>query len=555
MKNIYKISLLASTIALLSSCQEVDSLDFQVEKSEAIVKMEELNSYQDLKSYVNRETNPNFKLGAGITMSDYNNKSIVYRLTNRNFDELTAGYAMKHGAIVQSDGSLDLDNVNEFLMSASESETSVYGHTLAWHSNQNATYLNKLIAPDTLSATGPGWDLVTKADFETDNSSNYSVSTSVTASFTAQGEGANGTGRALKVNNAIVRDNDWNAQFFLSFPAVQLGEKYTLTMDIRSDVEAEYSTQAHVTPGAYKHYAFFEGLKSKTTWTTYTNEITIVDAQVTSGAIAFNLGKTATNFYFDNITLTKYNATGSVQVEEKTPEQKKEILGEALDNWISEMVTNCAPYVKAWDVVNEPMDDASPYDLKTGIGKSLASDEFYWQDYLGKDYGVEAFRAARANGNSDDLLFVNDYNLEYNLDKCRGLIEYVEYIESKGQTVDGIGTQMHISINSNKENIATMFELLAATGKLIKVSEVDVRVLVEEPSDAILQQQADMYKYVVDMYKTHIPANQRYGITVWGVTDSQEGATWLPKEKQGLWNVEYSRKPAYTSFADGLSGL
>src|SRR5690606_15664088 len=149
----------------------------------------------------------------------------------------------------------------------------------------------------------------------------------------------------------------------------------------------------------------------------------------------------------------------------------------------------------------------------------------------------------------------NDYNLEYNLDKCKGLIDFVEYIESEGQTVDGIGTQMHIDINSNKENIATMFQLLAETGKLIKVSELDVRVLTDNPTEEILQQQADMYKYVIEMYGKYIPANQQYGITVWGLIDSAENASWLPGEKQGLWNLNYTRKPAYAGFAEGLKLL
>src|SRR5690606_1731130 len=113
----------------------------------------------------------------------------------------------------------------------------------------------------------------------------------------------------------------------------------------------------------------------------------------------------------------------------------------ALTQFISGMVDTCKNYVKAWDVVNEPMDDGKPYELKTGIGKAnIASDEFYWQDYMGKDYAVEAFKLARQHGNQDDKLFINDYNLEYNLDKCKGLIQYVEYIESKGAKVDGIGT-------------------------------------------------------------------------------------------------------------------
>lgn len=559
MNKLYKISLLSLVLIMAASCTNDNTLKYEYDKPASIASQEQINAYSDLKNYVDRSTNPNFKLGAGISLNDYTSKSIIYRITNKNFDEITLGYEMKHGAIVKSDGSLGLDNVNKLLKTAQEANVSVFGHTLCWHANQNATYLKSLIAPDVLSSTGPGWDLVTGADFETDNTSNYQYNSNVTASFTAVGQGANGIGRALKLNNAAVRDNDWEAQLFIKFsPAVVAGEKYELTMSVRSDVDASYPTQAHVTPGAYKHWDFFGAISSTTAWTTYTKQITVSAEQATCGVIAFNLGKTATNFYFDNITLKKYNATGSIQTKEKTPEEKKILIGGALDKWITDMVKNCAPYVKAWDVVNEPMDDANPYELKTGVARNnMAADEFYWQDYLGKDYAVEAFRLARKSGNAKDKLFINDYNLEYSMDKCKGLIQYVNYIESKGQKVDGIGTQMHITINSDKANIETMFQLLAATGKLIKVSELDVAAG-KSPTESDLQKQADMYKYVVDMYMKYIPANQRYGITVWGLIDSKSDSSWLPGENQGLWKEEiydYARKSSYASFAEGLKGV
>jgi endo-1,4-beta-xylanase len=555
MKKIYRIVPLAALLLSLASCTESDPLSYDVEKPSTVANQEEINAYSDLKTYVDRSANPNFKLGAGISLSDYTSKSLMYRLVNKNFDEITLGYEMKHGAIVQADGKLDLDNVNKLLKTAKEANVSVFGHTLCWHANQNAVYLKSLIAPDVLASTGPGWDLVTNNDFETTNSSNYQYTSNVTASFTAAGQGAYGTGRALKLTNASVRANEWDAQFYIKFsPAVKVGEKYKLTMDVRADASASSPTQAQLNVGGYKHWDFFGAVPYTATWTTYVKEITVTTQMVDCNTIAFNLGKIATNFYYDNVKIERYNATGSIQIQEKTPEQKKIIIAGALDKWITGMVKNCAPFVNAWDVVNEPMDDGKPYELKTGVGRqNMAADDFYWQDYLGKDYAVEAFRLARKSGNSTDKLFINDYNLEYSTDKCKGLIEYVKYIESKGQKVDGIGTQMHITINSDKAKIETMFQLLAATGKLIKVSELDVAAGLK-PTKQDLQLQSDMYKYVVDMYMKYIPANQRYGITVWGLTDSKADSSWLPGQNQGLWDLKFTRKTAYTGFVNGLKG-
>ena len=563
MKKIYKIVPFAAFLITLASCTESHLLSYDVEKPVTITNQEEIDAYSDLKTYVDRVANPNFKLGVGMSLSDYTSKSIMYRLANKNFDEITLGYEMKHGAIVQSNGSLDLDNVNELLKTAQEANVSVFGHTLCWHSNQNATYLNKLIAPDVLSTTGPGWDLIMENNFETDNSSNYQINSGLTSSYTAAGQGANGTGRALKLTNASVRTNEWDAQLYIKFsPAVQVGEKYRLTMDVRADVTASSPTQAQFNPGGYRHWDFFGSVPYTTTWTTYTKEITIIEQMKDCNTIAFNLGKTASSFYYDNVKIEKYNATGSIQTQAKTPEQKKTIITEALDHWITGMVTNCAPYVKAWDVVNEPMSDwPNQYELKTGVGKTnMAADEFYWQDYLGKDYAVEAFRLARLHGNPNDILFINDYGLEGGGDKCNGLIQYVNYIESKGQKVDGIGTQMHVTLGeTTMEGIRTMLTKLAATGKLVKISELDMGIKVgidivktENVTSDQLQQMSDFYKQIVEAYFNIVPAAQRYGITQWAATDSPDKSSWRGGEPIGLWNLNYTRKPAYAGFAEGL---
>ncbi|WP_262919484.1 endo-1,4-beta-xylanase [Niabella hibiscisoli] len=83
-----------------------------------------------------------------------------------------------------------------------------------------------------------------------------------------------------------------------------------------------------------------------------------------------------------------------------------------MNKFISGMIDTCKSVVTAWDVVKEPFDDANPTQLKTGVGKTLAAGEFYWQDYLGYDYAVTAFQFARQHANATDKLFINDNNLE-----------------------------------------------------------------------------------------------------------------------------------------------
>src|SRR5215210_8975184 len=111
MKILSKITIGFATLVTAVSCAKNEPLAFSVEKPESITLQEDIDSYPDLKSYINRAAHPNFKFGVALSLEDYVNKGVMYRLANKNFDEIVLGYAMKHGAVVQADGSLALNNV------------------------------------------------------------------------------------------------------------------------------------------------------------------------------------------------------------------------------------------------------------------------------------------------------------------------------------------------------------------------------------------------------------------------------------------------------------
>ncbi len=239
----------------------------------------------------------------------------------------------------------------------------------------------------------------------------------------------------------------------------------------------------------------------------------------------------------------------------RTPEEKTALVEEHLNSWITSVVSYSKDFVKTWNVVDEPMDDENPYEVKSGENIQH-SEAFYWQDYLGgKDYGVKAFQWARDNGNIGDLLFISDYGLDTNMDKCKGLIQYVEYLENQGAQVDGIGAKMHLTINSDKAQIASVFQLLAATGKQIAIADLYVQTLTDSPTEQTLVDQANMYHDAVQAYLDNVPTSQRYGITVRGIKDNASNSSWLPGDKLGLWDVNYVRKPAYAGFSESLKLL
>ena len=587
MKYYNKLLLGAISLGILTACADESLLQpgESVQKPEEMVQLEYLNQYDVLKNYVNRGENPNFKLGVAIAASDFLKKELVYGLAVSNFDEMTAGNAMKYASIVKDDGSVDFSQVTSFVQTAKEAGMTVYGHTLCWHSQQNKTYLEKLIAPTVIPGGG--------------------------------GDG----GRCLVLKNESALANNYDAQTWYQFDApLANGQEYKLKFMAKasSDFAPEIYLQSSL--GGNQQYP---GSVSTigTTWQEITFPITPSDALVDK--VAFNFGFLAGEIYIDNITLTadgsvenliansdfedgtitgwtgwtpgKFETISEVgkgyawgQIEEMPDEEKKMVLTNALEDWIKGMMAACkenpnieegesagATLVKAWDVVNEPMSDRYPSQLKSAAteGEENAAQSFYWQDYLGKEYAREVVKFARKYGGEDLKLFVNDYNLEaaYNNNaKCQGLIDMIAYWEADGVTIiDGIGTQMHVSYSLNPEEqakneacVVKMFQLLAASGKLVKISELDMGILDESGTEiktenVTLEQQklmSDYYQFIISKYFEIIPQSQRYGITQWSPADSPVGSGWRAGLPIGLWNLNYDRKPTYAGFANGLAG-
>lgn len=393
-------------------------------------------------------------------------------------------------------------------------------------------------------------------------------------------------GKVLAVTNPTTQANDYDSQFIFSIPnKAQVGEVYVFSMDVKSDDAATITTQAQSEPGAYLSSNIFGNISSTTDWQTITKEITIgsgAEALEGLGAVAFNLGLTATTYYFDNVSFQKKVIEG----EEMTDEEKRNVIYAALDTWIKNMMETCEGRVKVWDVVNEPIsgggDVEGYYELWSASNSDDPTNNFYWQDYLGDDEFVrDAVKLARKyfaeyGGNPNDLkLFVNDYNLESDWDtnkKLRSLIYWIDRWENNGEVyIDGIGTQMHVSCSvkedtqKSRENaVENMFKLMAQTGKLIKISEIDMGITDEDGKDIMtsdvtlvhLLRMADYYNFIIRKYFEIIPQAQRYGITQWSITDAgDEEWAWRQGEPIGLWTKEYERKPAYAGFADGLAGV
>lgn len=268
-----------------------------------------------------------------------------------------------------------------------------------------------------------------------------------------------------------------------------------------------------------------------------------------------------------------------------TDEEKKSRLTDAMGKWIDGMMEATNGYVTSWDVVNEALsgddkDKDGKFELQHAATASADDKKncFYWQDYLGDlDYVRLAVADARKsfaahNGDPEKLkLFINDYNLESDWDdngKLRSLIKWINDWEADGVTkIDGIASQMHISCyadpntqKSKKDHIVKMLELMAKSGKLCKISELDMgyvdaagkEVKTVDMTEEQHKEMRDLYTFVLQKYFEIIPVAQQYGITQWCATDSPKDSGWRPGLATGLWDLNYLRKHTYAGFAVGL---
>lgn len=579
-RSFIKIGVLALTFTLIVGCEKDNPTEDKpnVEKpkpdpdpvpGDKEPSYDNLQAYDVLKNYLDRQTSPDFRLGAGVTVHEYLQKGKHYELAVANFDEMTAGNAMKQSSVMRPDGSMDFTQVRKFLSAAELAGMTVYGHTLAWHSQQQNAYLNGLIKGKKVELPeGTGEIVLLDADFDN-------------GSQPFNGWGNNSTrevsGGVLKLTNPS-SVNSWEVQIARDFSeAFVKGQTYRLTFRIKGSGNGSISAGFQIVNG-YKSAGEFGNVTFGTQWKDV--DLTCTCNEDGATRLIFSFGEYAGDIYIDDLVFAATDV--SYTYEPMTPEEKKNVLTEAMDAWVKGMMEVTATKVSAWDAVNESVssrdvDGDGYYDLESA--KWGSPDNFYWQDYLGSEDYVRIVIAmarkyyAEFGGTAPLRLFINDYNLESDWDdnkKLKSLIHWIGIWESDGVTkIDGIGTQMHVSYHENptrqanqEKHYVQMLQLMAATGKLVKISELDMgyvdkngnTVATKDMKDYQHRAMADYYEFIVRKYFEIVPPAQQYGITQWCTQDAGGtlGTGWRGGEPVGLWDASYNRKYAYAGFANGL---
>ena len=536
-----------------------------------------LDGYKALKDYIDYSKYPNFKLGIGTIVNDYLNNSLVKSLTEKNFTETVAGNAMKMGScVVDNNGTMNFTTVKSYVNTATNAGLNVYGHVIAWHSQQPIGWLQTLLAdkPDP-SGGDPVWATITNKDFRSDKTigwtsdqSQYGFSTSFSAT------------EGLKIHCTKKNPNYWDVQI-VAMDNIQVPAGKTCKMIITIKGSKTGTMNCKMAGSLNDGYStdYCKAFNFTTSWTDVAVEFKPTSS---NNIIILQCGDFVGDVFIKNIKIEGYKQ----KTIPLTQQERHDILVDVMDKWIKGMMEACDGKVKAWDLVNEAVagegdDGEGNYPLQHSNGYSggawdVGGENFFWQDHLGDlDYVRQVCRLARKYGPEGVKLFINDYNLESDWDdnkKLKSLINWIKKWEADGITkIDGIGTQMHINYyenttlqKSSEDHIVKMFELMANTGKLVRVSELDMGyvrgsnkwatpVSTNQMTEAEHKKMADFYRWIFEKYFSIIPPSQQWGICQWCPTDAPNYG-WRANEPVGIWDINYYRKHVYAGFVRGLNG-
>lgn len=486
------------------------------------------------------------------------------------------------------------DNYENFVFAAGKlgGELDIKSLSLCEEGSTNNLIVNGDIKGDEVPCTKPySWHTVTTGIQEVAESQVVEIPVSVGHLTFDDGQNLGGWGMdnepkivngVCEVGNNAAKADPWNSQVnYEPGFAFENGTTYHLKMKIKGSVAGEFGA-GFQNPDGYKGCGDFPTIKFTTDW----KEVDVTTTCNGDNALRLllNIGKYAGTLYIDDFEVYYTKSSNTIPL---TDEEKKNALTPALQNWIYGMMEATEGKVKAWDVVNEALsgedkDGDGKFDLQSAKRGNVKPDDaknnFYWQDYLGDiDYVRTAVAAARkgfadAGGKREELkLFINDYNLESDWDqngKLKSLIQWIKDWEADSVTkIDGIGSQMHISCYGNpqtqeskKNAIENMLKLMAESGKLVRISELDMgyvdangkEVKTADMTEEQHKEMRALYEFVVKKYLEIIPENQQWGICQWCATDSPANSGWRAGLPVGLWDLDYYRKHTYAGFAAGL---
>lgn len=348
-----------------------------------------LDDYDALKDYIDYSKYPNFKLGAGTIVNDYLNNQTYRKMINSNFTETVAGNAMKMGSCVDGNGKMNFSTVKNYVNTATAAGLNVYGHTLAWHSQQPKGWLLKLLADKPDPDAGEVYTEVAGKDFRTDKNVGWKANESENG-YTITFDATNG----LKVTTTVSKS--WEVQFVAWDNIIlEAGKTYKMTVTLKGSKSGKLD--GHI--GDWTSNGDGDdktGVNISIPFTTDWVEKEIsVTPTLNTNFLLIHVPNYIGDVYIKSI---KFEGNKPAKMISQTRQEMHDTLVYAMDKWIKGMMDACGGKVKAWDLVNEAIsgggnDGSGNYLLQHSKNYNpsgnpdatwdVGGDAFYWQDYMG----------------------------------------------------------------------------------------------------------------------------------------------------------------------------
>ena len=535
--------------AFAVSCADYNVTDdYQAQPDPTIVE-----PYKDLdpiKSYIDRSQYPNMTLGAQLKVADFNLQELAHAATVTNCDNVTFGTSLMSGSIINAKGVMNFLDMNDLLTHVEEIEYDVYGSPIVANANQADDWLNMLTAPIEIPVDFVEGKVV---NFNEMPVGDYNGTVEKGSASIAKYDNQN----CLKIGTAA------NVRIIEDFE-VDPKAKYTTTFWAKADKDASFD----ITFSGNK----VTGSGPNGRWTFKTGKWTkiVVEAQsaadVTDGYLRIENSRSAV-IYIQKVQVGYYPDNHRPQ----TAQERTDTINYALNAWCDGLMKINNGRIKSFDLIDEPIDAKS--ELENGVYDLKHSDEkIFWQDILGSEnYAPVVSKVASAafekhNGNPADLrFFISETGLE-DAKKLESLNYWIKIWDGKGAKIDGINAKLNLTYSedaakqeANKATLDNLLTNLASTGKLIRLSNFDIKyqnadgvnVAAKEITAEQRQKLADYYGYVIKSYMSKIPNDKQAGICKGNLADTSEPV--------GLWSVDskskdWVRTATYKAFCDALSG-
>ncbi|MBP5375135.1 MAG: endo-1,4-beta-xylanase [Bacteroidaceae bacterium] len=533
--------------ALVVSCADYNVTDdFKAEKDPTY--QEPYKDLDPVKSYIDRITYPNLTLGAMLNVSDFNKQELAHAAAVTNFDNLAFGTTLMSGAIVNGKGVMNFLEMKDLLDHVEEIGGEVFGSPLFANSNQADDWLKTLTAPIEIMVDfveGKTVDFTTMTTFE-----------GTVEKGTAEIVDYDGA-KALKIGSSS------QVRIVEGFEVDSLAT-YTATFWAKADKNASFTAtfSGNKLDGGGANGTFI--LTGGEKWKKIVVQSKSAPGE-TEGYLRIEIGR-GTSIHIQKVEIGYYPDNHRPQTEK----EMTDTIHYAINAWCDGMMRINAGRITSFDLIDEAI---GTKELENGmLDLKHSTDKFYWQDVLGSEqYAPLVSRVASTafteHGGDPAALkfFISESGLE-NTQKFESLKYWINVWDSNGAKIDGINAKVNLVYSedpatqeANKTSIDNMLTNLATVGKLIRLSNFDIKyqdaeganVAAKDITDEQRQKLADYYGYVIKSYMDKIPNDKQAGICKGNLSDTSDPV--------GLWAIDsnsrdWVRTATYKAFCDALSG-